>query len=287
MKKAYLLPRLLLAPALALYLAFSVFPLLRSVLISFQHYAMESPDAPTWAGLANYTRLFHDPAMLHSALVTAGYALITVPIVILGALTAALSIHHSGRIASWVRPIVFLPMVVAPSIIAVIWFTLFDGGRGALNWALAVVSLHFDWLGSSLALPSVAIAQAWGGIAFGTLLLTVALTAIPDELYEAATVDGAGPVGAFFSITLPGLAKTLALLLVLTTVGAMRDFTYPFVITKGGPASATSTYTYQIYRTAFIESPLDLGYACAMSVVFAFVLAAISLALLKLRNRGI
>lgn len=287
MKQANTLPRLLLLPALFLYLGFSVLPLLRSVAISFQKYEMESPSEPAWNGFANYERVFRDPAVYQSAAITIKYALFTVPLVVLGALISALALHALRRKADWIRPVVFLPMVVAPSIIAVIWFTLFDGGRGALNWALAQAGLHVDWLGGNLALPSVAVAQAWGGIAFGTLLLVVALNSIPDELYEAATVDGAGPVASFFAITLPGLAKTLALLLVLTTVGAMRDFTYPFVITHGGPSGSTETFTYRIYRTAFVESPLDLGYACALSVVFAILLAGVSLGLMRLRARGL
>lgn len=282
-----LFPWLLLLPALAIYGSFSFWPLLRSVAISFQSYQMESPDSPHWNGGANYVRMTQDPQAWKSATITASYALVTVPLVILGALVCALSLHGLRKRAAWFQPIIFLPMVVAPSIIAVIWFTLFDGGRGALNWVLGQVGLHVDWLGSAMALPSVGIAQAWGGVAFGTLLFTIALNAIPDDLYEAAAVDGASAITTFFAITLPGLAKTLALLLVLTTVGAMRDFTYPFVITRGGPSGSTETYTYQIYRTAFVESPLDLGYACALSVVFALVLAGISLFLMKLRQQSL
>lgn len=287
MKRAFF-PWLLLAPALFLYFGFALYPLVRSIVISFQSYEMESPHAPSWNGGENYARLLKDaPALGAAGKVTAGYALITVPIVIVGALISALALHGLPRASAWIRPVIFLPMVIAPSIIAVIWFTLFDGGRGGLNWILGMAGLRVDWLDASMALPSVAIAQAWGGMAFGTLLLVVALNAIPGQLYEAATVDGAGAVGAFFSVTLPGLAKTLALLLTLASVGALRDFTYPFVITRGGPAGATETYTYGIYQKAFVESPLDLGYACASSVVFAAFLAIVSLSLLKLRNRGL
>lgn len=286
-RKNRIFPWLLLAPALLVYLTFSIWPLIRSVSISFQHYQMESPEAPYWNGIANYRRIFDDPQLLHALGVSVTYTIFTVPIVVIVSLVCALALHGLGRRAVWFQPIIFLPMVVAPSIIAVIWFTILDGGRGALNWLLSTVGLHVDWLGPVWALPSVSLANAWGGIAFGTLLFVISLNAIPHELYEAAAVDGAGPLASFFAITLPGVAKALALLLLLASVGLMKDFTFPFIITRGGPASATETISYLIYRKAFLESPLDLGYACALSVVFALILAALSATLLRIRRRGL
>ncbi len=284
---ARLVPWLLL-PAMALYLSFSAYPVIRGALISLEDYKLDSLRRPAWAGLSNYRRLFRDPEAGRDALISIRYTLMIVPAAVLLSFACALSLHKLGRAARWFRPVVLLPMVVAGPIIGSIWYSIFDGSRGLFNWALASLGMADppQWLGARLALFSVAMAHTWGSVAFGTLLYTVALDGIPEQLYEAAAVDGAGPLARTRHITLPGVSKTTGVILMLVMLGAMRDFQYPFIITNGGPAGATQTYTYLIYRTAFLTSPMDLGYGSAMSFVYAVGLLAVSLVVLRVSRRA-
>lgn len=281
-------PWALLAPALLLYTIFVAFPVVRTAAISFQVYRLESGGASDWAGLSNYLRLLHDSRALRALGISLAYTCMITPTVVVLAALCAISLERVGRLSRWLRPWILMPMAVAAPILAAVWFTIYEGNRGLLNWVLPLVGVATppQWLGPGLALPSVAFAFAWGSIPLGILLFTVALDRIEQELYDAAAVDGAGPLQQIRHITLPGLLRMAGVLAVLVMVNAMRDFQYPYIITAGGPAGATRTFSYAIYRTAFVDAPLDLGYASAMSMLFAGGLLLVSILVLRFTRKA-
>ena len=274
-------------PALLLYLAFVIFPAVKAILISLQENYLDK-FVVHWIGMANYARMFHDTQIWSSIRVSLTYTAIIVPSVVILAGLSALAL---GKLrGSWkvLRMFLLMPMVIAAPISAQIWYTIYDSHRGLLNWILHDLGVAHPpvWLDIHLALPAVAVAHIWAAIAFGTLLFTVSLDAIPETLYDAAAVDGAGPLQQLWHITLPGLSKMAGVVGTLVMLGAMRDFQYPFIITKGGPAGATETFSYHMYRTAFADVPYDLGYAAAMSVSYALVLLLVSIIIFRITRKA-
>ncbi|WP_275560044.1 sugar ABC transporter permease [Streptomyces sp. 5-6(2022)] len=271
-----------LAPALLIYSGVVLLPAGQGVRLSFYHW--DGITAATWAGLENYTDFLSDPtlrqAVGHTLFFIVFFSLLPVT---LGMVSAALTARKDTRGAGVYRWIIFLPQVLTPAVVAVVWKQIYAPG-GPLNSVLTAFGLGGltrGWLGDfTWALPALGLAGTWGAFGLCMVLFAAGAQNIPNELYDAARMDGAGPVREFFTVTLPGLRGQLAVALTLTLLGAIRVFDIVWLTTKGGPGTSTITPTVVLYKRAF--SNPDVGAACAIGVVLAVVALIVSLAVVKL-----
>jgi raffinose/stachyose/melibiose transport system permease protein len=275
---------LYLLPAFAVFALFVLAPLLHAVWISFFNW--DGLTVGTWAGLDNYREVVSDPqlrsAFGHSLILLLFYA--GLPLVI-GLLLAGLLARGRVRGQALLRTILFLPQVIAMVVVAVMWRMIYDPANGALNRLLRVVGIDGKaWLGDfGWALPSVGLVGTWVYFGLAMVLLTAGVQKIPQSLYDAARVDGAGPVREFFAVTLPALRGEIAVTLTLTTVYALRNFDLVYITTKGGPGNATSVPAYQVYDRAFQTG--KVGSAAAIGIMLALMIFAITFVINRVVDR--
>ena len=268
-----------IGPSLIGVLAFLLAPVVIVAVISLFRWNLLSP--PRFVGLGNYRRMAHDGSVWHSVLVTFGYVLLTIPAQTILALALAMLLNTGLPGVRALRAAYVIPWMATPVVMGVVWQWIFDGQHGALNSFLSVFGIDaVNWLHStSLALPSVAMVGLWSGTGYTMLFFLAGLQAIPEQMYEAARVDGASPVQQFFRITLPLLRPTLFFVLVTSIIGSFQVFDTIYSMTapvQGGPAESTTVLNFQIYRTAF--QVFDDGYASAIAMLLFGLLLLLTLA---------
>jgi multiple sugar transport system permease protein len=272
-----------IAPSLVLLLIFSAAPLLFAFYLSFHGWNLLEPAKP-FVGLQQYVELAGDGLFWNAAKNTAVYALY-VPLTMACALGVAILLNRRIRGVAILRAIFFLPYITSFVAISIVWQWMYDPNFGILNWSLGLVGLGpFPWLNSpSTALFALIIMAVWIHIGFQMVIFLAGLQAIPNELYEAAMIDGAGPWRRFRKITLPMLKPTTFFVLVTSIIGSFQVFTFVYVMTEGGPLHATDVIVYHIYQNAW--QFLRMGYASAMSWVLFAVIFAITLIQFRLLGR--
>ena len=254
---------LYLSPALLLYGVIVLVPLLQTVNYSF--YKWDGVSEPSWVGLQNYLEFGRDPRMYaafgHVLVLILMFGLIPLG---LGLISAALLSRAKIRGEGIYRWFLFLPQVLTSVVVAIIWKRIYapDGPlNGALRW-VGLDHLTRNWLGDfTWALPSLGMIGVWGGFGFTMVLFLAGILAIPDELYEAARLDGSTRWQEFRLITLPSLRGQMAIALTLTITGALRTFDMVYITTQGGPGTATTTPALLLYQLAFVNP--DVGKASA------------------------
>jgi raffinose/stachyose/melibiose transport system permease protein len=259
---------LYLLPALLAFGAFVLVPLLHAAWISLFQWDGITPG--TWVGLANYKAVVSDgelrAAFGHALILVGFYALLPVAIGLL--LAGALSRTRVRGLTAW-RTVLFLPQVVALVVVAVMWRMIYE---------------PTGWLGSfSVALPAVGLVGTWIEYGLAMVLLTAGVQKIPQSLYDAARVDGAGALREFFAVTLPGLRGEVAVALTLTTIAALRNFDLVYLTTDGGPGNATSVPAFEVYNRAFRAG--DVGTASAIGVCVAALIFVLAFALNRFAER--
>ncbi|HET6781751.1 MAG TPA: sugar ABC transporter permease [bacterium] len=266
-------PFFLLLPALVLMLAVAGFPLIGAARISLLQLRINTPEK--FVGLENYRRLLSDPQILQSLGITAVFVLASVAAVLILAYLLALLLYQDFPGRRLVRTIVLIPWALAPVVNGIMWKSIYAPNFGPLNDILnrlGILSQSVNWL-IDYPMASLILAYVWKVLPFPTLIILAGLESIPQDLYEAAEVDGAGSVTRFRRITLP-LQRTVTLLtVILMLVDALHVFAVVDILTRGGPADRTMVLNYSIFRTAFRY--LDFGYGAAM----AFALTALVLVL--------
>ncbi|MGK2351241.1 carbohydrate ABC transporter permease [Cutibacterium sp. V947] len=277
---------LYLLPGFLIYAAFLLYPLIRSVQISL--YDWDGITLGTWAGLGNYRAIFSDEklgvAFVHSAVLIIFFALI--PLVI-GLVVAAIIDRGRIRGIPFFRTVIFVPQVVAMVAIGVAWRHIFEPD-GPLNVALRAIGLGVAtkaWLGDrGWALPSVGIVGMWVEIGLVTVLMLAGMSSIPREQYEAARLDGAGPIQEFLSVTLPSVRPQIAVSLTMTVIAALKTFDLVYVMTKGGPGYSTTVPSYQVYHQAFELG--RVGQAAAVGVFLTLIIFVISVGVQRIGKEG-
>jgi raffinose/stachyose/melibiose transport system permease protein len=278
---------LYLFPALAVYAAFVLAPLGHTIWLSLHQWDGLTPA--TWVGLDNYSEILHNgelrSAFEHSFVLILFYAVIPVSLALL--LVGALS-RGSVRGQAGFRTILFLPQVIPMVVVAVIWRMIYAPGDGPLNRALrgtGLESLARPWLGDfGLALPAVGVVGTWVMSGLALVLFMAGVQKIPQSLYDAARVDGAGPVREFFAVTLPNLRGEIAVALTLTTIAALRNFDLVYITTQGGPGDSTSVPAFQVYNRAFQLG--QIGSAAAIGFTLACVIFVIAFSITRIADRG-
>lgn len=271
-------------PSLAGVVAFLLVPVVIVLVLSFFHWDFLTP--PHWVGLANYTAMSRYYHVFHSLEVTAYYVLWNIPIQTVIALGLAILLNRKMPGMGLFRALYVLPYMSTPVAMAVVWSWMFNGQFGLVNHLLTFVGIQGpNWLGgTSTALPVVAMVSNWQYAGYNMLFFLAGMQTIPPSLYEAASIDGAGAVRRFFRVTLPLLNPTLLFVLVTDVIGSFQIFDTVYVMTQGGPGSATDVINYQIYSTAFRN--FDVGSASAMSLLlFAVILLVTAAQFRFFRNR--
>ncbi|MEV2191548.1 sugar ABC transporter permease [Streptomyces phaeochromogenes] len=264
-------PYLFIAPFYVLYVLFMLVPVLVSLWLSLTEWV--GLGTPQWVGLRNY-RLLATDVSFHRALGNTGVFVMTAVFVVVPlALLIAQALNTRGlRVRDLWRTAYFVPIVVSPIIVALIFGLIFDRQFGLLNSVLRALfgTGGVDWLGDpDLAKVSIGLVMLWRWTGYLTVLFLAGLQAVPKELYEAAALDGAGRIRTFTTVTLPALKPVTAFVVVTSFIGAAQIFEEPYLLTGGGPAESTLSVTMFIYRAAFQRQ--QFGYAAAAAVVL-FVL---------------
>jgi sn-glycerol 3-phosphate transport system permease protein len=275
----------LLAPSCVFLIAFTYWPVAQVLAGSFQVRRFGIAGAQ-W-GLSNYARLFADPHFARAALNNAVYAVGTIVPSLLLALLFALALQTSTRLASLLRTLIVMPLLI-PLVGAAALFTfIFLPGGGLLDYYLAPFGLaETNWLGDpSLALGSIIALTVWKNTGYYMLFFLAGLAGVPRELLDAAKIDGAGAVRRFRHVTLPMLGPTLAFVLVIAMLNVLTQVDHVVVMTQGGPSDATTVLLYYIFQQA--HQNYDPGLASAATVVSVAFLLLLSLASLRSLDRGL
>ena len=279
-------PYLFLFPALVLLAVFFVAPLLTTVGYSFTRWGFFGDV--TWTGSTNYLRLIQDPSFGIALLNTLIYSLVMLVSVPLAVTVAALLNRPGLHFAGFYRILYFLPVVTMPVAVGIVWRMLYNGDFGLLNAALALVGVRGPyWLSTpGVSLIAIAIVGIWSSLGFNIIVLSAGLRSIPAELYEAAALDGAGPVRQFTSITMPLLTPTTFFVTVLTLIGSFQVFDLIFVMLGTGPNAARSqTLVYYFYSEGFLQN--DKGYASAIGVVIILLIALLTALQFRIQRRWV
>ena len=275
---------LLLLPAAVVVFGVVLYPAGRALVISFYDVDSPFPGAYPFVGLRNYQQVLSDPRLWAAAEHTAYFTIVSTALELILGLGLALLLAAPLR-ARWLfRAIVILPWALPTIVNGAMWRWIFNAQYGVLNALLTQLHLQSDyrsWLGTDpfLALNVVILADVWKNTSLVAFFLLAGLQTIPQGLYEAARVDGAGPVRSLLRITLPLLVPNIALVLVLRTIEAFKVFDIVYVMTGGGPASGTQTVTFFTYLEAFSAQRFSTG----ASLAYLTVLAILVLALIYLR----
>jgi raffinose/stachyose/melibiose transport system permease protein len=272
----------LTVPALILFLAFAVFPLLGVLVLSFMNWDGIGPI--TWAGISNWAEAFVDPLTWNALWVT--IVVVVLSVLVQGPISLLLGTFTAGRqrYRAVLSVIFFVPLLLSSAAVAIAFLALLDPNFG-LSAGLGLPFLQQNWLGDpQLAMGVVIFVLAWQHIPFHTLIYQGGVRQIPASLYEAAELDGAGRVRQFFSITLPQLKYTVITSTTLLVVGALTYFDLIFVLTGGGPGYATRVLPLQMYLTGFRAN--DMGMASVLGVILAVLGLALAFGLQRLGGKN-
>ncbi|MCX4733398.1 carbohydrate ABC transporter permease [Streptomyces sp. NBC_01363] len=275
-------PYLLIMPAVLGFAIFKAYPIVASLWISL---TTGNGAGRHFTGLDNYQRLLDDPLFWTALKNTALILVVQVPLMLGLALLVALGLNSTKV---WLRPLwrlgVFVPSLTGLVAAGVMFSVILNRDAGLLNWVLSLFGIdRVNWLGSPFwARVGVVLVITWHYTGYNAVIYLAGLQGIPQELYEAAKVDGAGPIRRFVSITLPQLRPILLLTVVLSTIGTLQLFDEPYVLTGGGPDNATLTVTMYLYNNGF--KYFDFGYASALAYALALIVAV--LGLLQVRLMG-
>lgn len=275
-----LTPYLFLLPA-AIVLILTVFwPTLQAFYLSFTQYGYDLTQAPQWIGTANLERLWRDPLFWKTLGQTLLYLVCAVPILVTVPLAIAVLVNRQIRGIRWFRAAYYTPVVISMVVAGLAWKYLY-AENGLLNSVLAALGLTdgIPWLTSpDLALFSVMIVTVWKGLGYYMTIYLAGLQSIPEDLYEAAALDGSDGWQKHWDITVPLMRPYLFLVAVISSLSAMKVFEEVFIMTQGGPLDSSKTVVYYLYEQAF--SRLEMSYACTIGL--ALFLAILLLSALNL-----
>jgi len=266
------------APALGLIGVFFFVPVLGGLLLSFTDfdvYAIGRPDTARFMGLANYLQVLRNPDFWRALGNTLYFVLVGGPLSVAASLVAAMLVSSKlARFPGLYRSIFFMPVVTTLVAVAIVWRYLYHPQYGLLNWALGAVGVPaVDWLGDPhWAMFAIIVMAVWKNFGYNMLIFVAGLQSIPEELYEAAHLDGAGGWARFRHITLPSLGPTFLFVGVMTMIGNFQLFAEPYVMTQGGPMGATRTVVLLMYEEGFRWWRMGMGAALAF-VLFVIMLA--------------
>jgi multiple sugar transport system permease protein len=276
-------------PALVLILVFFIGPVAAGLALSFTDfdlYALADPRNLRFAGLANYAYVLKLPLFWQSLVNTLYFVVVGVPLSIAMSLLCAVLLQSPlARFKPFFRTSLFSPVVTTIVAVAVIWRYLLHTRYGLVNAALGAVGIApIDWLGDPhWSMPAIILFAMWKNFGANMIIFVAALQTIPDDVYEAARIDGASRVRQFFDVTLPMLGPTVLMVALLTTAGYFQLFAEPYVMTQGGPLQSTVSVLYLMYEEGFRW--WNLGKASAVAFVLFVLMVGVTQVMLRLGRR--
>jgi len=294
---------LYVAPALLLFAVMIAYPIGRSFYLSLFDYSILEPDSARFVGASNYGRLLTQESNRLPFANTLYFTAVFVPPYVLGALLIAMMLNAVRRGSTLLRTLIFTPVVVSLAVSAVMWTLFYNPSFGfahkMLETVVGAVNAVAGLFGAeapaaapeagvlghpSWAMIAIAVMCLWNGIGVNVILFLVGLQRIPEELYEAAEVDGAAPRQRFRHVTLPQLRPTVYLVVLLSMIGAFKVFGQPYIMTGGGPQDSTLTFVMRLYNLAFRYGKFQLGYASALAYSLAVFILVMSLLVRRLNR---
>jgi alpha-1,4-digalacturonate transport system permease protein len=279
-----LAPLVLIAANVVLFALFFVWPAVIGLVYSFTNYT--GVGAFQFIGLDNYQNLFGDSTFYDALFRTLLYAVLVVPLnFVLSLFIANLVVSKQAKGASVARVVFFVPWLISPIVVGVLWRWLFGENFGLINYVIEKLGgSAVPWQSNAdLSLGVVVMAGAWWGTAFSMLLFIAAIKNVPVSYYEAASLDGAGPWRQFISITLPSIAPTSFIVILLNTINAMKEYPLFVSLNNGGPGTSNNLLVQYIYQTGFNRG--QIGYASAASFVLMLILMAVAIIQLIVNRR--
>lgn len=270
----------MVAPAAVLLILFLVIPVILAFTLSFTNARLISPNPPRFVGLDNFVRAFTaDPVFAQSAWNTFWFALVVVPVQAGLGLLLAVLVNRKMRGVTAFRVIFFIPVVTSIVVVSILWKFMYQKD-GLINSMIDTLTFGawtgVDWLNTpSTALGAIIVLSIWQAVGFHMIIWLSGLQTIPEELYEAAKVDGASPWRQFTNVTWPGLRPTMVFVLVTITIAALGLFVQIDVMTQGGPVNSTSTIVFHAVRKGHQQQ--EIGYASAISLIFFIAVLLIAL----------
>lgn len=268
------------APAAVLLILFLIVPVLLAFGLSFTNARLISPNPPRFVGFENFVRAFtEDPVFLRSVLNTFLFAIVVVPVQAGLGLLLAVLVNQKIRGVTFFRILYFVPVVTSIVVVSILWKFMYQPD-GLINSFIDTITFGAwqgaDWLNNpKTALPAIIVLSIWQAVGFHMLIWLSGLQTIPEELYEAARMDGAGGWQQFQSVTWPGLRSTMVFVLVTITIAALGLFVQIDVITQGGPQDSTTTIVYHAVRKGYREQ--ETGYGAAISLIFFVLVLVVAL----------
>jgi raffinose/stachyose/melibiose transport system permease protein len=277
---------LYILPAYLVFALFLLIPLGRAVVLSL--YEWNGLSVAEWVGLDNYRQVVADEGLRaafgHAAVLIVFYA--ALPVVVALALVATMT-RARLRGLGFYRTVLFVPQVIAMVVVAVAWRQIYapDGPLNQVLRAIGLDGLARAWLGDfAFALPAVGFIGTWVQMGLCIVLFLAGVSKIPRELYEAARLDGAGPVREFFAVVLPALRNEISVALTLTVIAALRNFDLVYVTTAGGPGTSTTVPSYEVYRRAFEIG--QVGSAAAVAITLTAMIFVLTFGITRIAERG-
>ena len=286
-RKEFLVGMGFILPSLLGFLVFTFIPVIISFVLSFSNWNfMQGWGAIKFNGLSNYFRLFSDEWFLNSYKNNILFTAVTVPVLIGLGLVMASIINKYIYGGAAVRTMIFIPYIASVVAVCTVWMVLLQPSYGPVNQALKAFGVENPpgWLADfKWSLPSIMIIYIWQQVGYYSIVFLAGLKGLPEDVYEAAKVDGASPVRQFFSITIPLISPTTFFLTIMGIIGSFKVFDQISVLTQGGPGSSSSVMAYYVYRTAF--DYFDMGYANTLAWALFVLVFLVTLIQWKLQDR--
>jgi multiple sugar transport system permease protein len=264
-------------PYLLIFGVFLLYPLAKGFWMSLFDWNAFDPSASEFILFDNYVRMFGDGSFWRAVRATVYFVILTVPTLVVLGLMLALGANREIKGKRILRTIFFSPYVLTVSVVSLIWAELYSPSYGVLNYYVGFFMENPPaWLNNfDLAMPAVALATIWWTVGFNFIILLAARQGVPERLYEAARIDGAGTWRAFKDITLPQMRSAIMFVITVQLIASFQVFGQVFIMTNGGPGDSTQTLVMYLFRMAFREQ--QFGYAAAIGYFLFFILVAVSL----------
>jgi multiple sugar transport system permease protein len=272
-----------LAPTIFGFFVFIAGPVVAALILSFTKWDLLTP--PKWIGFENYRQMFFDlPLFWKTVANTFYYTILYIAPGVILPLVVAIFMNQKARAISIYRSVFFLPVVTSTVAVALVWYWLYNPEFGVINFLLDLVGVKGPlWLADPrTAMLSIVIMSVWKGLGYTMVIYLAGLQGVPQELYEASAIDGAGRWGRHLYVTLPLLTPTVFFVIVTTVMGSLQVFEQTYMLTSGGPAYSTTTLSWYIYVQAF--QWLHMGFGCALAYVLFFIIMVLTLIQFRLQR---
>jgi len=277
-----------IAPAVIAIFIFFFIPVISAFVMSFTDfdiYAFASFDTVRFIGFKNYLRLIEDPLFWQSLKNTCYYVILATPLSITVSLGAALLLNSKlVKFKGIFRLSYFIPYITTLVAVAIVWRFIYHPKFGILNYFLGLIGINtIDWLGDpNWAMPAIVLMSVWKSFGYSMIIFIAGLQNIPEDLYEAASIEGANEWQKFKSITIPMLAPTTLFISIITIVSFFQLFAEPYIMTQGGPLNKTLTIVGYMYQEGFRW--WNMGYAAALSFVLFFIILIVTIVQFKIQK---